>query len=263
MPLLLVTLAVVVSIIEVVNRHNESIALSEKFEALAVAHAAGIAPVVWILDYDRMSLVLKSMVADPEIAGASLEDEFGGVLATEGDNGTPGNPALQRRENIMYLPSGSTDVIGVLTITLTDALILEAQRKRLTIALGLGVLLSMLIILSALIANKLSIGIPLQRLLESIEHDNTHHERKNVDWDSNDEIGTVITAFNDLQLRQETYERELRSARDNLEQRVRERTIELVVARDDAEAAQRSMSVVPGRDQPRTTDTAERDFGYV
>ncbi len=242
LPLLLITLVIAVSIIDVVSRHNESRALSDKLGALVVAHAAGIAPSVWILDHERISLVLKSVVADPEVAGAAIIDEFGETLATEGNMETPSDPTLQRSENIRYLPSGSDEVIGVLTITITDALVQEAQQKRLVTALVFAAFLASAVVLSALVANRWSVGIPLQRLLESIQHEDPEHRRKKVDWDSNDELGVVIKAFNDHQLRRETYEKDLRSARDNLEQRVRERTIELVVARDEAELAKRSMT---------------------
>ncbi|GEM_PF-6828470 len=46
------------------------------------------------------------------------------------------------------------------------------------------------------------------------------HTRERVDWKSEDELGRVVEAFNDLQDEQAASEIALRKARDELEQRV-------------------------------------------
>jgi signal transduction histidine kinase len=67
--------------------------------------------------------------------------------------------------------------------------------------------------------------------------------RESVPWSRDDEIGAVIRAFNGLQERQAAYEAALDDARATLEQRVEDRTAELVKARDEAEGANIAKSV--------------------
>lgn len=55
---------------------------------------------------------------------------------------------------------------------------------------------------------------PLKQLLEAIRLASDHNIWKPVAWQSNDEIGEVISAFNRLQRVQDDHERELRAARD-------------------------------------------------
>jgi class 3 adenylate cyclase len=80
---------------------------------------------------------------------------------------------------------------------------------------------------AALYALRTIIGQPLARLLASINRARSGEERRPVDWRSTDELGQVITAYNEMQAQQQEYESELRTARDTLEDRVRERTTEL------------------------------------
>jgi len=75
--------------------------------------------------------------------------------------------------------------------------------------------------------NRRTIGIPLERLLGSINLSREKGERVPVKWTSRDEIGEVVSAFNEMQDQQQGYETELREARDDLELRVEERTKEL------------------------------------
>jgi signal transduction histidine kinase/DNA-binding response OmpR family regulator len=95
------------------------------------------------------------------------------------------------------------------------------------------------VVSSALIANRRTIGIPLERLLQSINRSREGGERTPVDWRSRDEIGDVVTAFNEMQERQQANEAELREARDKLEQRVEERTKALALATEQAKKAER------------------------
>ena len=77
-------------------------------------------------------------------------------------------------------------------------------------------------------ANRRTIGQPLGLLLNSINEAQQSGKRRHVDWRSDDEIGRVVSAFNELQTKQDAYEKQLRASHDELEQRVEERTADLV-----------------------------------
>ena len=120
---------------------------------------------------------------------------------------------------------------------MTDQLVQAATRQRLQIAGGLAILLVLSVVLSVLLAHRRTVGAPLRRLSESISAAQQSGVRQSVEWQSKDEMGSVVAAYNDMQQRQESDEQALRAARDNLEQRVAERTSELVAAEDKANEA--------------------------
>lgn len=84
---------------------------------------------------------------------------------------------------------------------------------------------------------KSAIDEPVLRLLESIKEQNENRRFKPVRWQTNDDIGQVIKAFNEMQFRQQQYEKELEQHRSNLEKVVNERTRELKEALKSARVA--------------------------
>ena len=85
-------------------------------------------------------------------------------------------------------------------------------------------------------------GRPLERLLVGIQSIGADGARKAVDRQSHDEMGEVITAFDNMIERETINETKLEAARDELELRVEERTAE--VAR--ASLLSKASDAVPG-----------------
>jgi class 3 adenylate cyclase/HAMP domain-containing protein len=127
--------------------------------------------------------------------------------------------------------------IGKLEFIATPRHVWEQTRLRLLIAAGIALLAVSMEVAAALFALRRIIARPLDRLLSSINKAKSGAGRARVDWNSGDELGQVISAFNDMQDQQEAYERELREGRDTLEKRVEERTAELSAATDEATRA--------------------------
>ncbi len=84
---------------------------------------------------------------------------------------------------------------------------------------------------------KSAIDEPVLKLLESIKEQNENRRFKPVRWQTDDDIGMVIKAFNEMQFRQQQYEKELEQHRSNLEKVVYERTRELKEALKSARVA--------------------------
>ena len=114
------------------------------------------------------------------------------------------------------------------------------QRRLVHAALTLALWLT--VITSVWLAYRHLIRTPLKRLFTAIEAAGYHPQHPAVRWPGHDEISTTIAAFNTMQDRQKRIEQELQDARNSLEQRVIERTLELAQARDEAEMANRAKS---------------------
>ncbi len=243
-PLLLITLIFTSLILDVNINKIETNRLTHKLDTLSDTYGRLLASSLWVLDYDRLELVLNAVIADSEVIHVSVFDEASNLITSAGAADNNGTPELHTSINIYFKINAESDpvVVGKLELQLTNAEVEAAARNRLDLSIILAILLTITITASALIANRWSIGIPLKRVMNSIRHYENTGERTQVDGSNKDEIGVVIHAFNSMQIRQSVYENELKAARDDLEQRVQRRTEALVKARDEAELAKLSMS---------------------
>jgi class 3 adenylate cyclase len=142
------------------------------------------------------------------------------------DQAASGDHMILRRD-IVYDADSGPKTIGQLEFVATRQSVWERTRLRLFIAAGIALLAVAMEVAAALFALRRIIGSPLEKLLSSINRVRSGAGREQVDWHSTDELGQVISAFNEMQLQQEAYEQELREGRDTLEKRVAERTTAL------------------------------------
>lgn len=98
------------------------------------------------------------------------------------------------------------------------------------------------VVTATVFANRRIIGRPLALLMASIQRSHLTGERRAVQWSSEDEIGRVVVAFNEMQERQTAYETELRATNDALETRVAARTAELASAEATAQEARKQLA---------------------
>jgi hypothetical protein len=126
-------------------------------------------------------------------------------------------------------PTGS-EVIGKVVIGISADRMRAEGRQRLLLVTSLAAVLLVCVIASTLSAYRRIVGRPLDRLLQGIKSSEYEIDAVPVDWRSNDEMGELIAAFNEMLSDRIAYEADLRAARDELEARVDLRTRELAAA---------------------------------
>jgi len=125
----------------------------------------------------------------------------------------------------------------VMRLRYSDAA-LRDDTARLGLLLALGGTASFCIALLALwLGYRLWLGPPITRLLTSIRAGTEGDLRRTVDWQSGDEMGQIVAAYNELVAREEARETALRGLNQELEGRVRRRTLALQAS----EARQRAI----------------------
>jgi len=216
--------------------------LDRRVNQLAAAQGAVLATSLWHLDYDRIDVVLRAIVADPDVVSVSVEDESGRNLAFESEIAEQGGDSIRVARQIVHRTGKEDVTIGELTIVYTTSRLRAVILRNLLFQAVFGILMLIGGLIIARAVNRRIVMTPVLRLLSAISNPRRGIKRALVDWDTEDEIGDLVKAFNEMQEREERAEQELRDARDRLEERVRARTMELEGALLEAERANRAKS---------------------
>jgi len=236
-------LAIVLGVFGVVSFRQGEEKLDRRIAQMTVSQSEVIANSLWHLDYDRVDVVLRAITTDPDVLGAVVYDELGSLLSSSGPVGMESSSRVRKiRQKVLRESPDGDILIGELVLFYDD----DGLRARLRRDFSFQMALSLLLLVGAVvIANTIHRRIvmtPMRRLMEALEHPRVGASRSFVEWDAPDEFGTLVRAFNEMQLREQESEDELRSARDRLEHAVQERTADLEDAMRDAERANRAKS---------------------
>ena len=240
-PLIFLTVIGVFSAVELMTHKNALDRLQQTLESMIITQSAALATPLWNLDHDQIRLSLEAIATNREIIAARIYGEDGSLMLEVGGDGIAEDDMLLQRE-VIHDAGAGPKTIGKLEFVATPSFVWDQTRQRLLVAAGIALLAATMQVAVALFALRRIIGFPLRRLLSSINKAKSGLGRDRVEWNSSDELGQVISAFNEMQLQQEGYEQELREGHDTLEKRVAERTTELVAATDEATRARAQLT---------------------
>ncbi len=201
-----------------------------------------------IAEPERARDLIRSMAADRALICAELRNAAGAVLVSQ----PPATGCSGIGDGLSRTLSVGDEYLLILRFS--DAEISEPSRLQIIIWLSIIGGALVLAIATFTIGFRFIIGRPL--LLRAIEQPSATGERAIVDVDRRDELGLVIAAFNELQVRDIAWEGELKAANEqlrasqsdlrslnkDLEQRVRDRTAELEAQKIEADTANRAKS---------------------
>ncbi|GGF61497.1 hypothetical protein GCM10011332_14100 [Terasakiella brassicae] len=192
--------------------------LETKQKTLADIYATALSDAVWNLDQSGAEAILAALSLDPDVAGAEVREQFSGVLATVGGVLPKGKetPLLVRRAI-----RSDTDVGGE---TIGEVVILF-HKERLEVLLKdsviqiSGLLLLLMVVLSVSVTGAIRrfVSDPLETLLHGIQKTEGHQRREPISWDTEDEFGIVIDAYNGMINRLNQEEEALIKAKETAE----------------------------------------------
>ena len=226
-PIAVLVGALVFASFQILTLRKAQHALTDKLVWMLESRSAILAQPVWNLDDDRMALVLTAMTDDPDVQGVAVYDVNGDILSMAGVVSSLDSELTGKAEIVFVPDSNVSEVIGHLLVSLSDQRQHQAFVHHLFLDGSVMLGLMVAVVCSALVAHRRIVGAPLDRLLSAIHEASERRRYQHVEWDSADELGAVITAYNQMQVKQQRHEEELRQARDELERRVIERTAEL------------------------------------
>ena len=204
-----------------------------------------LAPVVWNYDMPTLGVLFQGYARNPDLSSAVLLDEHGQVLLGIGDyHATPSDPRLAQRGRISFQnrEGGEPYFLGTFQATFHDRRIQQELARRRQNDLALGIVLALAIMVAGTLAVSLIIRRPLGQLLRSLERAAASGTREPVAWQSRDELGQVVGAYNALLEAQSKAEGEVRLYQTQLETLVADRTEELRLERNVLEEILRQSS---------------------
>ena len=164
---------------------------------LASVQSTALASAVWEYDTDQIDSLLADLEKLNFIQGAAVYDAFGELLGAVGDHEAEPELSEFRSETQLKYASGSgTESVGRLIITVHSKEIWTQQFERMKLNAVVVAFLAMILVGVTFLATRVVIGRPIGRLQQAIERMRTSHTRERVDWQSADELGRVVDAFN-------------------------------------------------------------------
>jgi len=189
--------------------------LKDKIEEISQVHSLAVAHPLWTLDFDGLERSIQTIALHPEIVCVEVL-EFSEQLSYYWPENCsqPDDDKVLQTELVF-----ENHRVGKLNLFYTRAPFTAALKREVLIGALFFFLLVSVVAVVAFAALQLIVGRPVQRLITSIRNAELGGKREPVRWLSQDELGSVITAYN------------------RMLQQVDENTNELIAAREQAESA--------------------------
>jgi signal transduction histidine kinase/CheY-like chemotaxis protein len=180
-----------------INAHQ---ALKSKQENLPKVYGVALAALSQNFQEAWIARVIASLQLDPDVADAAVfDDEEKQLARIEVVRLEPGEKRTVVDQLIVDdTKSGRLTIKGKIRVAFHERTLNQTILERALRSVGLVSLLAFAIVLVAVIANRVTIGRPVERFLHAIQRAATDNSREPVAWSSRDEIGQVILAYNRL-----------------------------------------------------------------
>jgi len=224
-PLVVFVFITLIGIYEWVNYGKDRTDLTHKLDSLTSTYSSMLGKPVASKSINELQLHNVSLIDDSDVAFFMVKNSAGEILQQHGE--VSDDLSLQRTVPINHSSGGKQTKVGELTIGLSTQNIANRFIERAKYEAVLLVALIAIVLFSVRLGYVEAIGKPLAALIASIDHFKKNREHIDVEYKHDDELGAVISRFNDMQTHQLAIQQELKKQYFSLENIVAERTREL------------------------------------
>jgi len=224
-PFIAFVFIVLIVLYEWVNFNADKDELILKLDSLASTYSLLLAEPVATNNTKDLQLYNISLIADPDVAFVVIKDSEGEILEQYGEVNE--NLSLQRVAKINFSTDENIRHVGDFYIGMSTQSYFDNFINRVQYEIILLFSLIAIVLFALRLAYVETIGNPLEALTSSIDYFKKHRKHIEVNYTKNNELGTVINRFNDMQLHQLAIQEELKNQYFSLESIVEERTLEL------------------------------------
>ena len=239
LPVVIAAMVAVFALLEFGFYRDQMAALESSVDSLLQLQTAPASNALWEVDEEQLQRVVDSLAHSPNVESAIVTDTRGKVRAQAGRVDAPlESPKLLGVGKLAHegVP------LGELRITLHTRGVTGQLHDHLPKNVAVLAVALTAVILGVALASRRVIKRPLALLSTGIAQARERALPEPIPWSSDDELGDVVAAFNDLQATRAAAEAEVERVHTNLQRLVAERTADLSVAKEAAEAANRAKS---------------------
>jgi PAS domain-containing protein/serine phosphatase RsbU (regulator of sigma subunit) len=233
-PLVCVSVLALFVVLENRFLSDQKTELEQKMTKQLEVASAAIAVPVWEFDIESVEFLLSAISHDTDVQSITVHDVHGKVIAHVDDQiDRPLEDTLKGENDLTYTSGSVQEVVGRLSITFHQDEIKRDLYKRIKTDAVIVLSLAAILLTVIWVTTRKVIGLPLAHLQNAIESSKESGKRARVEWESSDELGQVVRAYNEMQAQQTAAEAEVKRYRDHLETLVAERTSELEASQSD------------------------------
>lgn len=224
-PLVMFVFIALIGLYEWANYNTDRAALIHKLDSLTSTYSSMLEKPVFSKNIGNIRLHNNSLINDSDVVFVAVKNAAGAVLQQYGDSGA--DLSLQRTVPINSLIDNKLEKVGELSIGLSTENILNKFTNRIKYEVVLLVSVIIVVLVAVRLGYVETIGRPLEALIASIDYFKKYRKHIDVEYQYDDELGAVISRFNDMQVHQLAIQQELKKQYFSLEHTVAERTKEL------------------------------------
>jgi signal transduction histidine kinase len=189
-------------------------------------------------DHRQVRLLLANVIADEAVAAIRITGVDGEAIDSFGDFDSQPE-AWRVTQRVNFVDNDTFRQVGQIDLAFTHSHLVDRALQRLGFAaISVGIMLLAAVAIVHFSYSR-SVGRPISELRRAVR-EAEGRTRRRVEWQSDDEIGELVAAYNDLQEREEKSLKLLQETQQDLEIRVSERTRDLELATSEAILASRA-----------------------